>query len=84
MNQNMYSIEPENNLTTENCHISGKNTEIYSTLHLQKKLKGTIEHLVTPPYNKHEQKKKKGSSLSGKLMPCMASHSKFTLLPNCR
>lgn len=42
MDQNMYSIEPENSLTTENSHISGKNTEIYSTSYLQEKQKGTI------------------------------------------
>lgn len=34
MNQNIYSIEPENNLTTEDCHIHGKNIEIYSTLYI--------------------------------------------------
>lgn len=34
MNQNIYSIEPENNLTTENCHIHGKNIEIHSTLYI--------------------------------------------------
>lgn len=60
MNQNMYSTEPENSLTTENCHTSAKNTEIYCTLYICKKSRKEQhrQHLVTPPYNKHEQKKK--------------------------
>lgn len=54
MNQNTYCTEPENSLTTENCHFCKKNTEINHSLYCFFLLLLQLQHLVTLPHNKHE------------------------------
>lgn len=66
-NQNIYSIEPENNLRTENCHVHGKNIEIYSTLYISaSKAEGNNATFGHPS---KKQTQRKVQPLSVKLPP---------------
>lgn len=69
MNQNIYSIEPENNLTTENCHVHGKNIEIYSTLSIFASKAEGNNAAFGEPSKKQTQTERKVQPLSVKLLP---------------